>query len=145
MINDRVFGTIMIVVAVFFLFSTYTIQTSFLSDPLGPRFFPYLIGIVLLLSSLVLLINPDEKPQKLSSEVVKKIMITVGVFAGFAFFLNFVGFIFASITTLFFLSRLMGASIRAACISSIGTTVLLYFIFNNLLGLNLKAFPNIIF
>ncbi|MEH0072322.1 hypothetical protein V6L77_21940 [Pannonibacter sp. Pt2-lr] len=38
--GDRIFGLVMIIVALGYLLSATQIETSFLSDPIGPRVFP---------------------------------------------------------------------------------------------------------
>ena len=42
--GDRIFGLVMMIVALGYILSATTIRTSFMSDPVGPRIFPYLIG-----------------------------------------------------------------------------------------------------
>lgn len=57
--GDRVFGAFMIVVALGYILSASSIQTSFMSDPVGPRIFPYMIAGVVILCSLVMVLKPD--------------------------------------------------------------------------------------
>ncbi len=42
MASDRIFGLICLAISVFYVFSAFQIQTSFLSDPVGPKAFPIL-------------------------------------------------------------------------------------------------------
>ena len=57
--GDRIFGLVMIVVALGYILSATTIRSSFMSDPVGPRIFPYLIGVVTMMCALVMVLRPD--------------------------------------------------------------------------------------
>ena len=46
--GDRIFGAFMMVVALGYILNARGIQTSFMSDPVGPRLFPYLVGGVVI-------------------------------------------------------------------------------------------------
>ena len=59
MAKDRIFGLFMIVLALGYILSATNIQTSFMSDPVGPRVFPYLVACVVILCALVLVLKPD--------------------------------------------------------------------------------------
>ena len=51
--GDRVFGSFMLVVALGYILSARGIETSFMSDPVGPRVFPYMVAGVVILLSLI--------------------------------------------------------------------------------------------
>ena len=59
MLGDRALGLVSLMVALAYIASATQIQTSFLQDPVGPKAFPIMIGIVAALSSLVLIVKPD--------------------------------------------------------------------------------------
>ena len=58
MSSDRIFGLVVLGVALAYIASALQIQTSFLSDPVGPKVFPLIIGGVAALASLVLVLKP---------------------------------------------------------------------------------------
>ena len=54
MASDRIFGLVAALVALAYIVSATSIQTSFLSDPVGPKVFPIAIGVIAMLCSLYL-------------------------------------------------------------------------------------------
>ena len=62
MASDRIFGLVVVIVALGFILSATQIQTSFLSDPVGPRTFPYLVGGVMALCGITVILRPDADP-----------------------------------------------------------------------------------
>ena len=60
--GDRIFGGFGLALAVFFIWQATQIQTSFISDPVGPKTFPIIIGVLLGLSCLAMILRPDAKP-----------------------------------------------------------------------------------
>ena len=62
MASDRIFGLVMLFLALAYMASASQIQTSFLADPVGPRAFPLLVGGVAALSCLVMILRPEPDP-----------------------------------------------------------------------------------
>jgi hypothetical protein len=81
---DRIFGLVLMVVALGYLYSATHIQTSFLSDPVGPRVFPYLIGGAVILCSLVLVIRPDPDADWPGLRTLLQLAIALAVLVGYA-------------------------------------------------------------
>ena len=59
MASDRIFGLVMAIVALAYIASATQIQTSFLSDPVGPKTFPIIIGVVCAISAMFMVLKPD--------------------------------------------------------------------------------------
>src|SRR5215467_4460461 len=55
--KDRVLAAVVAVVAVAYLYSDWRIPRLELGDPLGPRAFPALVGIMLLVSAVLLVLE----------------------------------------------------------------------------------------
>ena len=62
-LSDRVAGVILLLVAIWYGMEATTLETSILSDNLGPSAFPLLLGILLGIFSLYMIIKPDPNPQ----------------------------------------------------------------------------------
>lgn len=60
--TDRIVGALILLLALGYGLEASRMQVSFLSDPLGPRPFPYIIAILVGLSALWLLFKPDPNP-----------------------------------------------------------------------------------
>ncbi|MDN5788040.1 tripartite tricarboxylate transporter TctB family protein, partial [Pseudorhodobacter sp.] len=57
--GDRIFGLAMMIIALGYILSATTIRTSFMSDPVGPRIFPYIIGGLTMLCAVSMVLRPD--------------------------------------------------------------------------------------
>ena len=55
--SDRIFGVFGFLLAVFYIWQATQIELSFISDPFGPKAFPFMIGTVLARSLGVILSN----------------------------------------------------------------------------------------
>ena len=60
--TDRIFGLCVIGVALAYIASATQIQVGFLSDPVGSRTFPYIVGAVALVCALAIVLRPDDEP-----------------------------------------------------------------------------------
>ena len=61
--SDRILGGASVVLAIFFIWAATQIELSFLSDPVGPKTFPIIIGVMVGVAGLVIMLRPDPEPQ----------------------------------------------------------------------------------
>ena len=139
--SDRVFGAIGIAVAAFFIWQATLIQESFISDPVGPKTFPIIIGAVLGLSSLVFLLMPDERPDWPAAGRLIEIFMAAVVMVAYALALPEVGFVAATSLAGAYLSWRLGAGWIAAIIAGVVMAVGIFVIFRMILGLSLAVGP----
>ncbi len=140
MTSDRIFGLGIIIVALFYLWSAAHIQLGFLSDPVGSRTFPYLVGGLGLLCALVFVNWPDPDPQWPKLPVLAKIAAAAGVMLLFTMALKPYGFIVPAAIASALLSYLITPRPVRAAITGVGLSVGLFTVFNQALGLSLSAF-----
>lgn len=140
-ISDRIFGLVVILVALAYIASALQIQASFLSDPLGPKAFPIGIGIVAILCAVVMIARPDEEPEWPALRSCGAIAIAVLVLVGYAYALKPVGFLIPTAVVAAILSYQISPNPKAAVISGIGLSGGLYILFRYILGLSLFGFP----
>ena len=57
--TDRIFGVVVILVALAFIVSAYNLPAGNIFDKLGPKAFPIIVGIGMILSAAMLVIKPD--------------------------------------------------------------------------------------
>ena len=86
----------MLLVALGYIASATQIEMSFIMDPLGPRFFPILIGVILGVAALVPILKPDPDPQWPGLRVTLKLILSVIVLVLYALLLKPLGFIAAT-------------------------------------------------
>ncbi len=141
MASDRIFGLITVLVALAYIASATQIQTSFLSDPVGPKAFPIGIGAVAALCGLVMLVRPDPDPNWPGWKTWLSLAIAVVVLVAYAYSLKPFGFIVPTAITAAILSYQISSRALPAALTGAGLSVGLFLLFKYGLGLGLIAFP----
>jgi putative tricarboxylic transport membrane protein len=139
--SDRILGLVVVVVALAYLASATQIQSSFFSDPMGPRAFPYLVGGLILLTGLVFILRPDPSPHWPGPRSWAALAIAAAVLVAYAYALKPLGFLVPTAIAGSILSYQIGPRVLPAILAGCGLSVGLFFIFKFLLGLSLFAFP----
>ncbi len=141
MASDRIFGLVVLMLALAYIASATQIQTSFLADPVGPKAFPILIGGVAAISSLVLLFRPDPDPDWPGPRTFGALLVAVLVLIGYAYALKPLGFILPTAVAAAVLSYQISSRPLPAILSGAGLSVGLFVLFKFALGLGLVPFP----
>ena len=139
--SDRIFGGVGFALAVFFIWQATRIELSFISDPVGPAKFPIIIGVVLGLSSLIILLKPDSAPAWPAIGRLVEIAISTGVMVAYALALPEVGFVIATAVAAAFLTWRLGTGPLWSLVVGVLTSVGIYVIFHLVLGLSLAKGP----
>lgn len=141
MASDRIFGLVVLMVALAYIASATQIQSSFLADPVGPRAFPMLIGAVAVISALYLMIRPDPDPNWPPLRTFGALLVAVIVLVGYAYSLKPLGFLIPTAVAAAVLSYQISPRARPAAIAGVALSITLYALFNLALGLSLVGFP----
>ena len=141
MAADRIFGAVMIVLALGYVLSAMNIQTSFMSDPVGPRLFPYLVAGVVTLCSLIMILRPDPNAEWPGPMMVLKIGAALLLLVGYALLIRPLGFIIPTVVVSAALSYMISPRPVPAALAGLGLGVGLFVLFKVVLGLGLVAFP----
>lgn len=141
MVADRIFGAVMIVVALGYILSAMNIQTSFLSDPVGPRIFPYIVAGVVILCALVMILRPDAGAPWPAPAMALKIGLALAVLVGYALAIRPLGFILPTAIASAALSYMISPRMLPAAAAGLGLGIGLYLLFKVVLGLGLVALP----
>lgn len=139
--SDRILGGFCVLLAIFYVWAATQIPLSFISDPVGPRTFPIIIGTLLGLAGLVILLRPDPDPEWPSLARFGEIAGAVIVLAGYAQLLPELGFLISTAIAAAFLSWRLGAKPVAAIIAGLAISGGIYFVFHLILGLSLARGP----
>ena len=145
MTGDRIFGLVVISVALGFIASASQLETSFLSDPVGSKAFPAGIGVVMALCGLVLVVKPDPDPQWPVFATMLLLASALVVLIGYAYTLRPLGFLLPTALASALLGYLIGRNWTKALLGGCGVSVLLFVVFKYLLGLGLVALPPALF
>lgn len=138
---DRIFGLFMMVLALGYILSAMGIQTSFMSDPVGPRVFPYLVAGVVMLCSLSLILRPDPNADWPRGMMLAKMAFSVVLLVAYALMIRPLGFIVPTVIVAGLLSYQINARPVPAALSGLGLGIGLYVLFKVILGLGLKGLP----
>ncbi|MBL6929731.1 MAG: tripartite tricarboxylate transporter TctB family protein [Rhodospirillales bacterium] len=137
--TDRITGTLLLLLAIAYSVAGAGFESDFISDPLGPNAFPVMLGSALGLFSLYLLFRPDPEPEWPSLKSWKRQGAALAALIIYGIVLEFIGFIISSVVLVGFLSQMLGGNRRYMIGTGIGASIVLYFLFNNVLGLPLPA------
>ena len=141
MASDRIFGLVTLFVALAFIASATQIQTSFLSDPVGPKAFPMLIGGVAALCSLVMILRPDPNPDWPVGKTWLSLLVAVIVLVVYAYTLKPLGFLLPTAVAAGILSYQISPRPVPAVLAGLGLSIGLFVVFKYALGLGLIAVP----
>jgi putative tricarboxylic transport membrane protein len=141
MASDRIFGLVAALVALAYIVSATQIQTSFLADPVGPKVFPILIGVIGAISAMFLVFRPDPEPEWPVARTFGTLGIAVMVLVAYAYALKPLGFLVPTAVVAAILSYQISPRARFAAITGVSLSVGLFLIFRFALGLGLVAFP----
>lgn len=139
--SDRVFGGIGLALAVFFVWQATRIQLSFISDPVGPRTFPIIVGVILGLASLVILVRPDAAPDWPRATRLLEIAVAAAVMVAYALLLPELGFIIATAFAATYLTWRLGTAPLWSVVVGIAISLGIYAVFALALGLSLARGP----
>lgn len=141
MASDRIFGLVALFVALAYIASATQIQTSFLADPVGPRAFPILVGVVASICALVMILRPDPDPDWPVGRTWIALAVAVVVLVGYAYALKPLGFLIPTAIAAGVLSYQLSPRPVPAVVTGLGLSVGLFVLFKFALGLSLFAVP----
>ena len=139
--TDRIFGGLMVALAAFFIWAAFQIQLSFITDPLGPRAFPIVIGVVLGLTGLIVALRPDPEPDWPALPRILEIVAAAVVFFAYGQLLSVLGFLICTFVAGGYLSWRLGAPPLKAVAARAAISIGIYVVFHLILGLALARGP----
>lgn len=139
--SDRVFGGIGLLLGVFFIWQATFIPLSFISDPIGPKTFPIILGVVLSLSSVAIMLLPGGSADWPGMRTFAELSSAVAVLIAYSFVLPLVGFVVSTIFAAFYLCLRLGAPLKGAAIGGVSISLGIYALFHLVLGLSLARGP----
>lgn len=139
--SDRLFGLVVILGALAYIAGALQIQTSFMSDPVGSKTFPIILGGVAILCGLVFILKPDEEPDWPGAATILNIAVSAGVMVAYAYALKPGGFLIPTAICAAILSFQISPRPLAAVLTGVALSGGLYVIFKFVLGLGLQPVP----
>lgn len=139
--SDRIFGLLGIALATFYIWAAGEIELSFISDPVGPRTFPYIIGAILALAGVVVILRPDAEPHWPGAGRLAEIALATIVLVAYALLLPELGFVIATALTAAFLTWRLGTAPIWSAVTGVLVSLGIYAVFHLILGLSLARGP----
>ena len=139
--SDRILGLVVLLVALAYIASAQQIQTSFMSDPVGPRTFPTLIGAVAAICGAVMLLRPDPDPEWPRPARLGALLVSLVAMVAYAHSLKPFGFVIPTALAAGVLSYQIDPRPIRAAIAGAALSAGLYVLFRHGLDLGLTAFP----
>lgn len=137
-LNDRIFGVLMLVLAVAYGWGATQFPVPFGgSEAVGPETFPKVLAVVLALSSLYLIVKPDPDNAWPKGRIVLELIIAVLVLIAYTLLLQPLGFIPATLLAVGTLCWRMGAAPVRAYVTGGIAGVVVYLVFTYALNLAL--------
>jgi len=135
--GERAFGIISLIIACGYVYVASLTELSFISDPVGPKQFPYILGFFWGLSSLLIIFQPEFKPKWPSFYKFLEIIIVTIVLIAYAYALPVIGFVISTLIATFILAWRLGVEMFKALIFGFAVSFTIYFLFHSILGLSL--------
>lgn len=136
--NDRIFGVLMIVLAVAYGWGATQFPEPFGgAESVGPDTFPLLLAVVLVLSSLYMIVRPDPDQAWPWSRTGIELIVAVVVLILYALLLQPLGFVISTTLAVGTLCWRMGARPLNAYLTGAVSGVVVYFLFSFALDLAL--------
>ncbi|WP_422039486.1 tripartite tricarboxylate transporter TctB family protein [Roseibium sp.] len=139
--SDRIFGAVGLAVAAFYIWAASIIPDSFMVDVVGPRAFPYIVGAVMAVCSLVFLFRPDTEPSWPVFRDFAEIAYAAAMMFLYAWVLPELGFVISTIFATAYLTWRLGTSPLMSLVTGAATSAGIYVTFHLILGLSLAKGP----
>ncbi len=140
--SDRVLGLVAVFAGLAYAFAATRIPTSFLSDPVGSKTFPMMLGGIAALCGALIALKPDRPgPSWPGFRTWLALGLAVAVLTGYAYSLKPLGFLIPTAVAASILSYQIRPRATHALATGIGLSLGLYAVFRFLLGLSLAAVP----
>ncbi|ENX40316.1 tripartite tricarboxylate transporter TctB family protein [Acinetobacter courvalinii] len=138
---ERIFSGILGLVSLGLLYLAWGYVAPIAYDPLGPRPYPVLLLIILILSCLYLTFRPQKLTEQLdlgyTASVLKKISLMMLFMLLYALTFELLGFPIATALMFFVVGMLFGGSAKASAVSGFVFGCLLYGLFDYVLDVPL--------
>ena len=138
--TDRIVGLVLLAFSVGYGWLAQGYEANF-GDPLGPAGLPTMLAVPAALLSLALIFKPDPDPEWAKGGPLLRQAAALATLIGYAFFLETLGFLLATVLAVTVLARLLRTTWVKAAISAVATAGLLFLAFDKLLGLPLDPLP----
>jgi putative tricarboxylic transport membrane protein len=141
--SDRIAGGTLLLAAMVYLLEARRFETGFIADPIGPKAFPFVLGVVLVGLGVGLTIHPGTEVSWPSRSQWWRWAVVIAALLIYAAALNPLGFVFSTTLLLAVLALLFGGRPSMSLLFAFVFSFTTYLVFRWLLALDLP--PGAIF
>ena len=135
--TDRSLGIVFLFISALYIYFASQTELSFISDPFGPKKFPYLIGIILLVTSIFMIIKPQVQVIWPNSKKIMEIILMIFIFILYSQLLPTLGFIICTFFASTLITWRLGTPFTKSIIFGLSLSLSMYLLFSVVLGLSL--------
>ena len=134
---DRALGAVLIAVALAFIASANSLQVPFQYEPLGPKAFPILLGVILAVCGGVLVLRPDSVTWFHDRAAAWRVLAGAVILCLYAALFEPLGFIASTALMVTAMARLFGLGVVPAALYGVVLGLVGYYGVGEGMGLNL--------
>ena len=138
--SDRVLGVVCVLIAIWYTIEARTFDVPAVgSGPVGPKTLPTIIGVMFGVLALYLIVKPDRSPRWPTAKAWWQLILVVFSSYLYGRTVEPIGFIAASAAMMMVIGLLFRAPLRQLILGSLLFPVVVSYVFNNWLELQLPA------
>ena len=135
---DRAFGVFLLLLGLYVIYGGLAIEVPFSYDPLGPKTFPVVLGVLLSALSVFIIAKPEKSHFPEGAIRLKTVFIVV-LLVLYSFSFDVLGFLLSTVLLVFFISRIFQGTTKQALASAVGVSLAVYVLFGILLEVALPV------
>lgn len=135
---DRAFGIFLFLLGAYVIYGGLALEVPFSYDPLGPKTFPVVLGILLSTLSLFIIAKPEKAHFPEGATRLNTVFIVV-LLVVYSSSFNYLGFLLSTALLVFFISKIFQGTTKQALGSAVGVSLSVYALFGILLEVPLPA------
>jgi len=135
---DRAFGVFLLLLGAYVVYGGLALEVPFSYDPLGPKTFPVVLGVLLSALSLFIIAKPEKAKFPEGVTRLNTVFIVV-LLVAYSLSFNYLGFLISTALLVFFISKIFQGTTKQALASAIGVSLAVYALFGFLLEVPLPT------
>ena len=135
---DRAFGIFLLLVGAYVIYGGLALEVPFSYDPLGPKTFPVILGILLSALSVFIIAKPEKAHFPEGATRLNTVFIVV-LLVVYSSSFNYLGFLLSTALLVFFISKIFQGTTKQSLGSAVGVSLSVYALFGILLEVPLPA------
>lgn len=135
--SDRIFAILWGLVVIWYGYTALQLQVEFSYEPVGPKAFPLLLTVLMIICVAYILLKPDPDPPWPERSLAVKLAVMVLALAVYGALYIQLGFILSTALAVLAIGRLYEGSWVQSAVAAVGLSLGLYVVFEYLLDVPL--------